>query len=100
MSRPSVPIRDAKQLGALVRAVRKAQVLRQDEVGRFSHSFIGDLEDGKPTAQLGKVIEVLRELGVKLRLELPAGLDTDALNRHLRASSIAVDFVPDTDSHR
>lgn len=100
MPSPSVPIHDPKQLGALVRAVRKAQALRQDEVGRFSHSFIGDLEDGKPTAQLGKVIEVLRELGVKLRLELPAGLDTDVLNRHLRESSITVDSAPDVDSHR
>ncbi|HMN44348.1 MAG TPA: hypothetical protein PKE27_07245 [Povalibacter sp.] len=97
---PCVPIRDTKQLGALVRAVRKAQALRQDEVGRFSHSFIGDLEDGKPTAQLGKVIEALRELGVTLRLELPAGLDTAAVNRHLRESSITVDSAPDTDSHR
>ena len=100
MRSPSVPVRDPKQLGALVRAVRKAQALRQDEVGRFSHSFIGDLEDGKPTAQLGKVIEVLRELGVKLRLELPAGIDTDLLNRHLRESSITVDSAPDVDSHR
>lgn len=89
MSVNYVPIRDAKQLGALVRAVRKAQHLRQDEVGRFSHSFIGDLEDGKPTAQLGKVIEVLSELGVKLRLELPAGMDLERFDRYIRDSSMA-----------
>ncbi len=97
---PSVPIRDPKQLGELVRAVRKAQALRQDEVGRFSHSFIGDLEDGKPTAQLGKVIEVLRELGVKLRLELPAGLDAAAFNHHVRDSSMTLDSAFDTDSRK
>lgn len=84
MSINDVPIRDARQLGAVVRAVRKAQSLRQDEVGRFSHSFIGDLEDGKPTAQLGKVIEVLCELGVKLRLELPTGMDLAQFDRYLR----------------
>lgn len=76
-------IRDAKQLGRVVRAVRKAQSLRQDEVGRFSHSFVGDLEDGKPTAQLGKVLEVLSELGVKLRLELPTGMNLAQFDRYL-----------------
>lgn len=89
MSVTDLSIRDTKQLGAFVRAVRKAQRLRQDEVGRFSHSFIGDLEDGKPTAQLGKVIEVLSELGVKLRLELPAGMDLVQFDRYHRESSIA-----------
>jgi hypothetical protein len=84
-----VPIRDTKQLGAFVRAVRKAQHLRQDEVGRFSHSFIGDLEAGKPTAQMGKVIEVLCELGVRLRLELPSGMDLKQFDRYLRESSMA-----------
>lgn len=80
-------VRNAKQLGRIVRAVRKAQSLRQDEVGRFSHSFIGDLEAGKPTAQLGKVMEVLYELGVKLRLELPTGMDLAQFDRHLRDKS-------------
>ena len=80
-------IRDSKQLGTLVRAVRKAQQLRQDEVGRFSHSFIGDLEDGKPTAQLGKVLQVLAELGVKLRLELPPGIDHAQFARYFPESS-------------
>jgi transcriptional regulator with XRE-family HTH domain len=79
-----LPIRDAKQLGAAVRAVRKAQHLRQDEVGRFSHSFIGDFEDGKPTAQVGKVLEVLAELGVKLILELPRGMNAIQLTRLIR----------------
>ncbi len=77
-------IRDTRQLGAIIRAVRKAQSLRQDELGRVSHSFVGDLEDGKPTAQLGKALEVLGELGVTLRLELPAGLDRAQFSRYLR----------------
>ena len=95
MSANYLLIRDAKQLGTFVRAVRKAQHLRQDEVGRFSHSFIGDLEDGKPTAQLGKVIEVLCELGMKLRLELPAGMDLAQFDPHLRDSSITLSSSTD-----
>lgn len=80
MSAHPIQIRDAKQLGAFVRMVRKAQQLRQDEVGRISHSFIGDLEAGKPTVQLGKVLDVLNELGVKMQLELPAGLDPQLID--------------------
>jgi len=85
MTPDELSIHDAKQLGAIVRAVRKAQSLRQDEVGRISHSFMGDLEDGKATAQLGKVLEVLSELGVTLRLELPSGMDRSRFDRYLRS---------------
>lgn len=63
------------QLGELVRTVRKQQHLRQDEVGRFSHSFIGEIEKGKPTAQVGKLLELLRELGIGLHLEIPAAVN-------------------------
>ena len=69
-----VLISSAKHLGTVVRATRKWQKLRQDEVGGFSHTFIGELERGKPTAQLGKVFEALRELGIKVQVELPPGM--------------------------
>jgi hypothetical protein len=69
-----IPITDPKQLGRVVRATRRWQQLNQDEVGRISHSFIGEVESGKPTAQLGKVIEALRQLGIRFHLELPPGM--------------------------
>ena len=75
----TVQISSTKHLGALVRAARKWRKLRQDEVGRFSHTFIGELEGGKPTAQLGKVLEALRELGIKVQVELPAGMSPPPL---------------------
>jgi transcriptional regulator with XRE-family HTH domain len=74
----SIPVRDSSELGRVLRAARKLQHLRQDEVGRFSHSFIGELEAGKPTAQLGKVLEALRELGLKVHIELPPAVDVQA----------------------
>jgi transcriptional regulator with XRE-family HTH domain len=77
----TIEIRDLKQLGAILRVVRKSQHLRQDEVGRFSHTLIGDLEAGKPTAQIGKVIAALRELGIRLHVELPAGMNIPAALR-------------------
>lgn len=87
MPQDDIAIRDAKQLGAIVRALRKAQSLRQDELGRISHSFVGDLEEGKPTAQLGKVLAVLSELGVQLHLALPAGIDRAQFDRYFRDTS-------------
>jgi hypothetical protein len=80
-------IHDAKELGAIARAVRKAQSLRQDEIGRFSHTFIGDFESGKPTVQLGKVIQALDELGIKVRVELPAGIDVAQFERYMAGES-------------
>jgi hypothetical protein len=74
----TIQINDMKQLGAIARAVRKRQRLRQDEVGRFSHTLIGDIEAGKPTAQIGKVIAALRELGIRVHVELPAGMEITA----------------------
>lgn len=71
----TVVVKNPAQLGQLVRATRKHQGLRQDEVGRLSHSFIGEVEMGKPTAQFGKVMQTLRELGIKLHVELPPGVD-------------------------
>ena len=74
----SIPIQDSRELGRVFRAARKLQRLRQDEVGRFSHSFIGELETGKATAQIGKVLAALRELGLKVHIELPPGIDVQA----------------------
>ena len=74
----SIPVKDSRELGRVLRAARKLQHLRQDEIGRFSHSFIGELEAGKPTAQLGKVLEALRELGLKVHIELPPAVNMQA----------------------
>jgi transcriptional regulator with XRE-family HTH domain len=71
----SIRIRDPRELGRVFRATRKLQHLRQDEVGRLSHSFIGELETGKSTAQIGKVLDALRELGLQVFIELPPGID-------------------------
>lgn len=70
----TVPIQSTAELGRIVRLARRLQHLRQNEVGRLSHSFIGEVEMGKPTAQIGKVFEALRELGLKVHVELPPGI--------------------------
>lgn len=69
-----VPIDDMKTLGALVRATRKQQGLRMDDLAGMAgvgHVFVRDLERGKPTIQLGRVLRVLAELGVVMSLDVP-----------------------------
>ena len=66
------------KLGDLVKEVRKASHLRQDQlagVAGVGIRFIVDLEAGKPTAQIGKVLGVLAVLGITLTATPPPNLD-------------------------
>lgn len=63
-----------KEIGELLRIVRKAQQIRQDDLGAMvgcSHKFIVDVEKGKETIQAGLLLKVLDELGIKVLLDLP-----------------------------
>ena len=62
-------IRNTEDLGRIVRNARKLQKLSQDDLAGMAGTgrrFIVDLEKGKQTLQLGKVLRVLRTLGVSL----------------------------------
>ena len=61
-------------IAGIVRAARKAQGLRQDELAGAAGvgiRFIVDLEAGKPTAQLGKALQVLEALGCQFEIIPP-----------------------------
>ena len=61
-------------IGAIVRNARKAQSLRQDELAGAAGvglRFIVDLEAGKPTAQIGKALQVLQALGCSISIAPP-----------------------------
>ena len=61
-------------IGEIIRTERKAQGLRQDELAAASGvglRFIVELERGKPTVQLGKVLAVLDALGCTLSIGRP-----------------------------
>ncbi len=65
------PIRSTEGLGALIRRERRAQGLRQPDLAAAAGTsvrFIVEIERGKPTAQLGKVLDVLAQLGLSLGL--------------------------------
>jgi len=62
------------EIGDIVRATRKAVGLRQDELAGAAGvglRFIVDLEAGKPTAQIGKTLQVLAALGCSLEITRP-----------------------------
>ena len=61
-------------LGLVVRATRKAAGLRQDELAGAAGvglRFVVELERGKPTAQIGKALQVLEALGCSLHIAPP-----------------------------
>lgn len=69
-----IAIETAEQLGPLVRAVRKAQGLRQDDAAGsigVSENFLGKIERGGRTVQWGKLFGVLQDLGIHVLVDLP-----------------------------
>ena len=73
-----------KQIGQLVRGTRRAQGLRQDQLAAAAGvgvRFLVEVERGKPTAQLGKVLVVLEALGCTLRIEPPPGADGEPVRQ-------------------
>lgn len=76
-TKPKLPLgnMDSISLGLLVRRERKAQNLKQAELAVVSGvgvRFIVDLEAGKPTLQLGKVLQVITTLGCEVQIAPPA----------------------------
>lgn len=70
-SYPENPIRTTRELGTLIRSVRKAQGLTQLDVAGLagmSNRFVIDLEKGKETLQMQKVLEVMTLLGMELTI--------------------------------
>jgi y4mF family transcriptional regulator len=63
-----------EQIGELVRSARKSLGVTQKDLAMTSGTglrFIIDLEKGKPTCQLGKVLTVLHTLGIKIKFISP-----------------------------
>lgn len=62
------------EIGNIIRATRKAQGLRQDELAGAAGvglRFVVDIEAGKPTVQLSKVLQVLHALGCTVEIRPP-----------------------------
>jgi len=62
-------IYSAEEVGKLVRMHRKEQSVTQADLAALCAvgvRFISDLENGKPTVELGKVLHVLKCLGLEV----------------------------------
>jgi len=60
-----------EKIGELVRTTRKSMGVTQENLAMTSGTglrFIIEMERGKPTCQLGKVLTVLHTLGIKIEL--------------------------------
>ncbi|MGH9126982.1 MAG: helix-turn-helix domain-containing protein [Acidimicrobiales bacterium] len=61
-----------ESLGAAIRHYRKQAGLSQLELAKLTglhRSYLSGLESGKETEQLRRILRVLRQLGVRMRLE-------------------------------
>ena len=68
------PISSASDIGAIVSALRKRQGIRQADMAGMigaSHVLLRDIEHGKETVNLGKVLKLLEELGIRVLLDVP-----------------------------
>ncbi|GMN04218.1 type II toxin-antitoxin system Y4mF family antitoxin [Erythrobacter sp. MTPC3] len=68
---------DVAAIGQIIREERKELGLRQDELAAASGvglRFLVELERGKVTVQMGKVLDVLAALGCELQIKRPDGI--------------------------
>lgn len=68
-----IPLTSVLEAGIAIRTLRKRAGIRIDDFATtagVSKQFMTDLENGKATVQMGKVLQMLQRLGVKVSLEL------------------------------
>ncbi|WP_244940902.1 helix-turn-helix transcriptional regulator [Legionella sainthelensi] len=64
-------IQSPEKIGCYIRKVRKELNVTQKDLALTAGTglrFIIDLENGKPTCQIGKILQVLQVLGIQLNL--------------------------------
>ena len=71
-------INSTKALGRKIRQLRREQGVTQTQLAGLANTgvrFVSDLENGKETCQLGKMLRVLSTLGVDLDVRSPYDKD-------------------------
>nr|WP_305906715.1 helix-turn-helix transcriptional regulator [Methylomarinum sp. Ch1-1]MDP4519416.1 helix-turn-helix transcriptional regulator [Methylomarinum sp. Ch1-1] len=72
---PYGKINSVAEMGVLVRQHRKSQKVRIEDLSDLaliSPRLIGEFERGKETCQIGKVLQILKFLGLEIRI-VPRG---------------------------
>lgn len=84
-----IPLSSVQELGILIRATRKNQKIRMDDVAGSAGVgpvFVREVERGKETVQLGKVMQLLDELGIELKADVPE----DVLPQFLKLKQVGL----------
>lgn len=67
-----VIVRSVEDIGARVAQMRKAKGYSQQsfaDLAGVGRRFVSELESGKPTAEIGKILQVLTALGLDLEVK-------------------------------
>lgn len=65
-------IKSTKDIGIFIKDVRKKLNLTQETLAQLSNvgtRFISDIENGKETCEIEKVLKVVLNLGIKINME-------------------------------
>lgn len=68
-----ISIKNAADIGDIVKATRKSQGLRQDDAAGASgvgESFLGKVESGNASVNWGMLFQVLSDLGIELSVDI------------------------------
>jgi len=80
-------IKSVQQLGQLGRVLRKSQGLDQTTAGLFSGSaknFVSQFENGKSSVEIGRVFDLLENLGVELSVNISVPVDREQKQKLLK----------------
>jgi transcriptional regulator with XRE-family HTH domain len=84
-------IHTVADLGLILRAVRKSQGLRLDDLAGSAgvgHVFAREVEHGKATVQMGRVLKLLQEAGLQLTVDIPSSALEQLKRCNPRASNL------------
>ena len=79
-----IKVRSINQLGAISKLVRQSQSLDQETAGLLSGNgltFISQFENGKETVEIGRVLNLLEQLGIELDINLPPNLPEKTITK-------------------
>ena len=65
-------IKKIEDIGKLVKETRKKQGFTQIQLAQLTNvgaRFLSDLENGKPTCEVGKTLKILANLGIRLEVK-------------------------------
>lgn len=90
-------IRTVRDIGLLIREARTRRGLTQAALAKMinvTQSWISWIENGKTSAEIGKVLLALAALGVEMNFNLPSSEADDKLHRKNDPADVAADDVP------